>query len=336
MRVLLFFKDKMVFFSSQIKRETKKTMTKLLFGLCAIVYLFLNGQLYAQSDSLESEIVLRTLLDNDNVPLNEEVVYHVELSWNGDLDRYKIGDISDPAISNLTLRGSGSSNRISTDENGNPKSIKSLTYYFKPLEIGMAYIDGLTIEYIDQRTNKGEILLAQRLGVKISEATIKAKEEFIPGTVMLWILFISFILIALYFILRYIQRRKSVQDEEVIVLSIEEKYLELLKDTIHLSNNDSKQNMSDMVKLLNSYVAERFSIPGNVEFSIVKDRLEKIKIAKEYLLKVEEMYGKAELARFAGETVELAELHLYYDSIEKILNECNEYEKSNLVDKENK
>ena len=290
--------------------------------------------LLAQGDSLNSDITLHTYVESDNVPLNSEVVYHIELSWPGELDEYDIGDISDPSVTNLALRGSGSSNRQTTDDSGNPKAIKIVTYYFKPLEIGMAYVDGITIQYTQKASNKSETLFARRLGVKISEPTEEPKKEFIPGTIVLWAILIGFLIIVAYFIFRYVQRRNKNQDQQEKTVSLEEKYLDLLNQTIHLSNDASKENIASMRKLLTSYIAEKFSIPGNIEKNIVMERLEKSGIAKDYQAKIEQMYAKAELAQFAGEEIEVTELHIFYDTIEYILQKLNTQQTSNSGNKE--
>ena len=93
-----------------------------------ILLLLASVTLYA-ADSTASKITLHTYLEQNKVPQNKEVVYHVELSWEGELQRYHISQISTPVLTNLTLRGSGSSNRFFTDEQGKPHSLKRISYY---------------------------------------------------------------------------------------------------------------------------------------------------------------------------------------------------------------
>lgn len=304
----------------------KKT---LLIGL----FLFTTGHLFAQTDSLSGEITLRTYLENDNIPLNNEVVYHVQLSWQGDLDAYQIGDIGDPVISNLTLRGSGSTNRLTTDSQGRPMAVKMITFYFKPTSIGMAYIDGVSVQYVHKQTSESETLFAQRLSVKIVEPTEDPKDEFVAGNVLVWVLLIGFLITAIYFGLRYMQRKNKVEETPAEV-SLEQKYLDLLSETVHLSNGATRENISSMRKLLNSFIAEKFSIPGNIEKNIVNERLKKLGIQDELLSKIEQMYDKAELAQFAGEQIETTELHLFFDSLEHILKQIDSQETQNSGKKE--
>jgi len=248
------------------------------FQFCLIFFLVIGLNLKAQSDSISTNVSFKTYLENDYVPLNKEVVFHVELSWLGDLSRYQIDEIVEPSISGLDLRGSGSSNKLTIDENGNPFSTKRVSYYFSPQSIGMAYIDGLTIQYKDANTGDFETLISQRIAIKIidpvpSENDMNGFETFYP-----WLLLISIISLLAYFVWRYIQRRNAEKIEPEIEKSLEEKYLDLMKENIHLTNNAQKENVSSLSKLLNSYLSEKFSIKGNIDAGQIETKLKDLKI----------------------------------------------------------
>lgn len=298
-----------------------------LFFVCISTFFSIN--LKAQSESATTNISLKTFLENDRVPLNKEVVFHVELSWNGNLDRYKIEEIVEPSISGLNLRGSGSLNKLTTDSTGNPQAIRRVSYYFSPQSIGMAYIDGLTIQYEDKLTGDVETLIAQRIGIKIIDPVISDNDLINPGTFFQWSLFIIFIFLVVYFGFRFQQRRSTEKEEENIIKSLEEKYLDIMKETIHLANNATKENISSLSKLLNSYISEKYSIQGSVSLNQIKEKLKDLEIEEGIISKMATMHEKADLARFAAEQVNSSELHLFYDTIENILNEINNKEKNN-------
>ena len=166
--------------------------TKIILGF--ILLFCFQISLYAQTDQDTSltDISLKTYVQDETVALNREVVYEVELKWQGDLSRFKITEALEPNVTNLTVRGTGSTNRITTDSNGREISIKKITYYFKPIEIGMAYINGVTIRYEDTILNSKESLLASRLSVKIVEP--------IPETIVM-VLIISILLFSFQFLI---------------------------------------------------------------------------------------------------------------------------------------
>ena len=299
------------------------------FQFCLIFFLIIGLNLKAQSDSISTNVSLKTYLENDYVPLNKEVVFHVELSWLGDLSRYQIDEIVEPSISGLNLRGSGSSNKLTIDENGSPFSTRRVSYYFSPQSIGMAYIDGLNIRYKDANTGDIETLIAQRIAIKIIDPVPSENDMYGLGTFYPWILLIFIISFVAYFGWRYIQRRNSEKVEPKIEKSLEEKYLDLMKDNIHLTNNAQKENVSSLSKLLNNYISEKFSIHGSTDAGQIETKLKDLKIDKDIISKIGSMNSKVELARFAAEEISSTELHLFYDSIEYILKEVNNNENNN-------
>ena len=106
--------------------------------------------------------------------------------------------------------------------------------------MGMAYIDGITIQYEDKVMAQKETLSAQRLGVKIIEPIEDPMAGMDLGLIIIIILVIIFILTVIYFVIRFLQQRKLNAEAELIrQISIEDKYLESLK-SIDLSAEDRR------------------------------------------------------------------------------------------------
>jgi hypothetical protein len=290
-----------------------------LLILCSFISLSFSQSV---SDSLRNEIKLRTYIENENVPLNREVVYHIELRWKGDLSRYKISEILEPTITNLTTRGSGSSNKVRTDQDGQLISVKEITFYFNPLEIGMAYIDGVTIRYTDQINNNDESLISSRIGVKIVEPLPEPSDSVIPSELIVG--FFVLILSALIFYM-YLHYRKKKKEAEELALSeikesLEEKYLRLLKETIHINTDNVKDSLNDLTHLLNGYISERYNIPAsNLSLDDLMNVLNDKDLSEENSTRINDYYSKANLVKFAGEGVEDGEFHRLYDAVELFL-----------------
>ena len=271
----------------------------------------------------------RTYLDQDAIPQNGEVVYHVELVWNGELDRYQISNIGDPVVSNLKLRGSGSSNRYFVDEAGNPKSVKQVNYYFTPIEMGMAYIDGITIQYEDKTLAQKETLSAQRLGVKIIEPLPDPNAGMDIGLTIIIALVILFVIVVIYFVGRYLKQRKlNAEAEQVRPQTLEEKYLELL-DNIELSAENRNETLSSITKLLSSYFSEKYELLGSASFDQVKGELKKVNIMDDLLDKINDLYERDKLSKFAREQVAENELHLFFDTVEQVIKQLHKIESEN-------
>ena len=268
-------------------------------------------------DSLRSDIILRTYVETEEVPLNREVVYHVELRWKGDINRYQISKLNEPQLTNLALRGSGSSNRDT-----GAMAIKQFTFYLRPLEMGMAYIDGARITYTDTENNTESSLLSSRIGVKITGPLPEPGENNLL-TIMIYV-FLSALVIAviLLFVYRYQTRKKAELEklQQADTETLEEKYLRLLKETIHLRKENIRDSTADLAHLIIGYLGERFALPaGNLSTADMIALLRERDLGAEHLARLEEFLTRADLVKFAGESVTESDFHRYYDAIEIIL-----------------
>jgi len=286
--------------------------------------LFIAVALCAQTlnDSLKTDILLRTYIESEQVPLNREVVYNVELRWQGDLSKYKIGAILEPAVNNLTTRGSGSSNKVHTAPDGSIQSTKKITFYFRPVELGMAYIDGITIRYTDTVLDQEESLISSRIGVKIIDPVSEPGESpLIPIVSWSFVILIAGGLIVFIYV-RYRRRKEEQRLKELSERkeTVEEKYLRLLKETINFTPDNIKDMLTELAHLLSGYFSECYNIPGT---NLASDNLIAILTEKdlrdEEIERIKNFYARADLVKFAGEKVNESEFHQLYDTVELLL-----------------
>jgi hypothetical protein len=283
------------------------------------------------SDTIDSEIKLRTYIESENVPLNREVVYHIELSWKGDLSRYKISEILEPTATNLATRGSGSSNKVQTDADGNLISVKEISFYFRPLEIGMAYIDGVTIRYTDQMKENEESLISSRIGAKIVEPLPEPSDNNMMSNVFFGILILVAVGGALYLFINYRKKKREAEQQALSEISetVEEKYLRLLKETIHVNTDNVKDSLNDLTHLLNGYISEKYNFQvSNLSVENLVEALNDKEVSEESLSRIKDYYSKANLVKFAGESVEDSEYHRLYDTVELVL----DHQKSQAIE----
>ncbi len=293
-------------------------------ALIMMIGVFLWSGMQAQTpaaDSLQTQIQLRTFLEQEEVPLNREVVYQVELSWQGQLNRYHIQKIGEPTVSNLKLRGSGSSNRFFVDSTEQPRSLKRITYYFTPQEIGMAYIDGVTIQYEDTKLNQHESLLSQRVGVKIAEPLPEPGQGMSLGQIVVLALVFLFLITLAYFIWRYFKIRKEEQqaEDETAGVSLEDNYLSELKNTVQLNSGSADRQFEALSAILFRYLKERFQLSGAALSAEIEQKIQKYLPGDEIGVKLKTMLERSELSKFARESVSETELHMFYDTTELFL-----------------
>jgi hypothetical protein len=308
-------------------------MMRFLFSLVQIISLSMLCIGQTSEDTLHNDIVLRTYIEQEQVPLNRNVIYHVELKWEGPLTRYRISDIGEPMATNLIANGNGSSNKINTDLEGRTVSTKIITYYFKPVEIGMGYIDGVTIKYEDMFTNRQESLLSGRIGVKIIEPVPEPGDGIKISKVLYLFLIIIGIGAGIYFVLQYRKRKeddytKSLLDKKE---SFEDRYLRLMKETIHYKVESIKESVGDLNRLLSSYFLERYQINiTGLNMDKITEQLNEKKLDPESVDRIKEFYERTEKVKFAGEGIDESEFHRLYDTVELVL----EHQKSQNSEKE--
>ncbi|MBN2424812.1 MAG: hypothetical protein JXR46_02710 [Calditrichaceae bacterium] len=295
---------------------------KLLICLLLLIIHVLPG--YSQNDSVETQIQLKTYLEETSVPLNREVVYCIELSWIGDLSRYRIVEPGDPVITNLELRRSGSSNRAYTDSAGNPRSVKTISYYFRPLEMGMAYIDGVVIRYEDRFTESEESLLANRLSAKIIEPVPENKNGGLLIKILIQLIVIIFILTVIYFVVKYFRQKKINQSaEQEVRLTLEDRFLERLEKELDHSKKTAKENLDCFSKIIFDYFNKKYSIPSAAGIYPVINKLTEDGVDESIINKLKQYSDMINLSRFAGENISESDLHLFIDTFEQLLNELN-------------
>jgi len=296
----------------------------ILFLVLFVLLLFQVVFSSAVTDSTKVQIELKTYLEASAVPQNREVIYHVELSWKGDLDRFQILDVSEPAVTNLKIRGSGSSNKFFIDSDGNPFSIKRITYYFLPQELGMAYIDGLIIRYEDKVRGNVEKLSAQRLQVTIDDPVKDGNASGKIGTIIFWLFLILFLLATAFYTYRYFQRRDAADfDGELAEKSPEEMKMDELRAVDEDHSMKYNEKVQAMSRLLNKYFNEKFGLDGSVEYESIENRLKSLSLDDAILRKIKNFMEQASLAKFAGKEVSETDYQLYYDTLEMTFTSIN-------------
>jgi hypothetical protein len=275
---------------------------------------------------IKNDITLHTSVENENVPLNREVVYHIDLQWPGDLSQYKISEIGEPQVTNLIMRGSGSSNRVSTDLNGNPVSVKRVTYYFKPLEMGMAYVEGIVIRYEDAVQLRQESLISGRIGIKIIEPLPEPGDHRLGTAAGLLLVSTVVICAAVYFFYRYRRRvrEEAVRAAQQVQESVEVRYLRILKETIHFTSTNFKDSLADLSRLLTGYFSERYNFPA---MNLSTENLLQVlrsKMSDDLFRRAADFYNRADMVKFAGEMISESEFHSLFDTVELILEKQKE------------
>ena len=87
-----------------------------------------------------------------------------------------------------------------------------------------------------------------------------------------------------------------------------------------------EQKFNQLLELLKGYFKKRFELPTTSAFFEIRLVLEKTGVSAEVINKLEQLFERAELVKFAGEPVSESELHFFIDTMELLLNELNKKE----------
>lgn len=272
-----------------------------------------------QTPPVASTIELRTYLDSPRVPLNRAVVFHVELSWIGDMSRYQITEIPQPVLTNLLLEGSGSSNRLEPLPDGRFRSTKSLTFQLKPIELGMAYIDGLVIKYRDTMTGETDALHSQRVMVEVIDPVPDGSMGGVWAAIYVVLLGI-FAAAILYFGVLYFKRRKEARQARQPKVSLAEQYLKRLAQEVDPKGTNLNEMVVLLSKIFREYLAREFRIPAREASSEELYRhLSDAGVEENDLQRLRELFNKLDVIKFAGAEVDPAEFSLIYGTVEAFL-----------------
>jgi len=272
----------------------------------------LPGKGFAQEnapDSLEApEIRFEAKLDRTQVPLNRTLRLDVEVRWRGELDRYEVADVEEPVVRNLEIVGSGSANRVETDASGRPVAVKSFQYLLRPKELGMAYVEGLTILYTDTKTGKSHRLMTQRLQAEVVDPVREGGARVNP-----FVYVAGAVAMAAAGVVYYFRRTRGGVEAPVVERepTLEEKLLSELREGVRPQDPafDVKEGYARVSKLARRYLAERYGLSG-LELT-TNELLRELegKVADERLLtQAEELLRRCDQVKFGGEAGDASEV----------------------------
>ncbi len=264
-------------------------------------------------------IQLNTFIESSEVPLNRKVKYHVELSWIGDLSRFRIEPMEQPILTNLLLEGSGSSNKVEPLGDGRLRAVKTITYQFKPVEMGMAYIDGLVVKYEDMESGEKDELQAQRVMVEIIDPIPEGQGGGLKAVIYIILLFMFFGTLA-FFVARYINKRKISAEALPQNICLPQEYLTRISQDIDPKSTNLSGMTSRLSNIFREYLSKDFHISAREASS--EEIIEQLKIKQldeSDLIKMKQLFEKFDLIKFAGEQVDPAEFFNIYGTIETFL-----------------
>ncbi len=255
-----------------------------------------------------TQVKLSATVAASQVPLNRTATYIVQLKWSGNLSLIEFDQPETPRLTNFKLAGSSSSNWVGV-ENGQNTSLKTFEYTLRPEGLGMGYVEGMRLSYLDKSTNEKHALYADRLGVEVIDPLPEPGEVPVGLLAVIWLAVVA-IVAALALIWRARNKKKEAARRAAIVVKpVEQEMLEQLQASVDLNSLDTKTGFSEISKILRQYLKRRFEIPAQgITSAEVVAAYRALDSSVDQAMKLEEILQTSDVIKFSGESGEPAKL----------------------------
>jgi predicted Holliday junction resolvase-like endonuclease len=294
----------------------------LLFLTCWTGFILYAIPTFCQTGTLPAKIELKSSVDRSTVPLNENLNFTVQVSWEGEQSRFMITPVAPPQCDNLEVSGSSSVNESKMEE-GKTISLKTFEFVLKSLQTGTGRIGPVQIKYIDNITQDSSSLSTQPVSVQITPATKRGQSSYKI------ILVIAIILILLYVV--YSSRRKvrkiAIPDEkasepiEQKPETPEEMALRRLNEISEQLQQGREDDFSkDIYRLLTGYLETKYHIvtSGKTTIDIISS-LPNLDLSPDDVTRLEEVLSTCDMIKFAGGSLEKERLDQLAEQVRNFL-----------------
>ncbi len=274
----------------------------------------------ASLDVQSSGITVSARLSTRKIPLNRPLSFIVQVEWYGDLDRYEISEVENPSLQNFTVVSNSSSDRREMVD-GKVKAIKTFEFELEPQELGMGYVDGVIVKYIDTKTGEGKHLMTNRLEAKVIDPLPEPGEHSPLFYVAMFVIIV--LVIGGAVTVWYRKRLQAKRAAEVPPPPpIEEVYLDKLKLEIPLNAPvlNVKDGFASLSKLYRHYLAEKFDYPAaNALVDDIVNMLSQSEDSERLIDMTRDVLNACDVVKFSGSDGDRAELERLFTMVESAL-----------------
>jgi len=292
-----------------------------LLGAALALPAALHGEISADSLAAlpPAQVSITAAAATAEIPLNRLATYTIKLKWRGRLSDIEFDPPELPQLANFKIAGSSSSNWVGL-ENNQPTSIKTFEHSLRPEGLGMGYIEGMRVSYLDKATGEKHSLYTSRAGIKVIDP-LREPGEAPLGLALTLGLLVCAALVALVF-----QMEARAKKQEAARLAahvekpLEQEFLEELKNTVDINTTELKEAFASLSKLLRRYLNRRYAIPAQgISTQEAVEAFRRAAASDEQTRHIEEILQTCDLFKFSGETGEPARLARAYALAENFL-----------------
>jgi hypothetical protein len=291
-----------------------------------VIIFFCFGNLFAQTDSLKSEIKIEASADKLRLPLNDSLNFTVLVSWEGENNRFLLFPLKPPECTLFEVQGSSTTVETKKEE-GKPKTYKKYIFVLKPTKEGRGLIGSVSLSYIDAITQDSSSISTPEIKVQINPAKKSFKLSLpVIAVISSIILLIFLIFFGVYAKKSFERKAKEKLKEVEKPKSLEKRFKEKLDSLSELlTKGENGKFLDEFYKLALSYLEEKYQVylKGKTknELSAVLGNLNLEEKQRDFYL---ELFSRSELAKFSGKIIEADESLSFREKFALIL-EQNEF-----------
>ncbi|NQT33217.1 MAG: protein BatD [Candidatus Omnitrophica bacterium] len=174
---------------------------------------------------------------------------------------------------------------------------------------------------VEQMLYPQEELGQDIIHIKESTGRLQRRGSYLPGQWLFWIGQIIPLMLFVSFYTVYSKKKRMSQDKSYARFLKAPKRARkgLQKAKTYLARKDMLSFYDAIFKTLQEYLGGRLNIPrGNVTIQVIRERLRPAGCDEEILSKLEEVFSKCEMARYASSIPEGAEAYQMMEDVKKI------------------
>jgi hypothetical protein len=278
-----------------------------------------RGRMPADSLRAPVQVSMSAAAANEEIPLNRLAPFTIKLKWQGRLSDIEFDPPAEPRLSNFKIAGSSSSNWVGV-ENGQPTSIKTFEYSLRPEGLGMGYVEGMRVSYLDRVTGEKHSLFTSRVGIKVIDPLPEPEEAPLGLALTIGLLVCAALVILVFQFEARAKKKEAARLAAMAAKPLEEEFLDELKSAVDINATELKEAFAALAKLLRRYLNRRYAIPTQgISTPEAVAAFRQAANSEEQATHIAEILQTCDLFKFSGETGEPARLARVYALTENFL-----------------
>jgi len=271
-------------------------------------------------DTTSSKIELKAWTDKLQIGSDEDLIFTVQATWEGELDRFRVEPIRPPECKLFGISGSSSVNETKIVQ-GKSKTIKTFSFVLRPTQQGQSQVASVEFTYIDPTSQDTSRLYTQPIVIQVGPPV---KKEGGDAVIYLVLILVIFFTTLTYLVMRKREREakeQKIKGEEDVRMSLKDEASEKLSSLQPLlEGGETEEFFSRVHRMLTRHLEEKYHImtTGKTTAGIMSS-LSDLSIEEERIKLLESVLKKCDLVKFAKEKIEKDDKEAVLEELKTIL-----------------